>query len=125
MRHSEPLEDGVGSFCVRWFDGLMVENAGAAEKTGEHDFTAARLARAVEHQIVRDDAQHGAQLKDVPSVAPQDRHRGAFPDDRVALARNGFDERRLAAAIWAKDGDVFARFHAQAEVIESNVVAAN
>src|SRR6267378_1350510 len=125
MWDSKPLEHGVGAHPVLWLDSLVIEDACTAEETGENDFAAARLARAVGHQIVRYDAEHGAQLEDVPSVAPQNRHRGFFPDDRIALARNGFDERGLAAAVRAQDRDVFARFNAQAEVIECDVVASN
>src|SRR6266550_385619 len=51
--------------------------------------------------------------------------RFAFPDDRIALARNGLDERGLAAAVRAQDRDVLARFDAQAEVIKCDVVASN
>src|SRR5882762_5310032 len=125
MWDSKPLENGVGAHPVLWLDSLVIEDACTAEETGENDFAAARVARAVGHQIVRYDAEHGAQLEDVPSVAPQNRHRGFFPDDRIALARNGFDERGLAAAVRAQDRDVFARFDAQAEVIECDVVASN
>src|SRR6266404_5763235 len=125
MWDSKPLEHGVGAHPVRGLDSLVIEDACTAEETGENDFAAARLARAVGHQVVRYDAEHGAQLEDVPSVAAQNRHRGFFPDDRIALARNGFDERGLAAAVRAQYRDVLARFDAQAEVIECDVVASN
>src|SRR5467141_284951 len=125
MWDSKPLEHGVGAHPVLWLDSLVIEDACTAEETGDNDFAAARVARAVGHQIVRYDAENGAQFEDVPSVAPQNRHRGFFPDDRIALARYGFDERGLAAAVRAQDRDVFARFAAQAEVIECDVVASN
>src|SRR5882762_9871716 len=125
MSDSKPLEHGVGAHPVRGLDRLVIEDAGAAEETGENDFAAARLARAVGHQVVRYDAEDGAQLEDVPSVEPQNRHRGFFPDDRIALARYGFDQCGLAAAVRAQDRDVFARFDAQAEVIKCDVVASN
>src|SRR5713226_3474919 len=125
MRHSQAFEHGVGALSVRGLDGLMVEDPRAAEESGEDDFAAARLARAIEHQVVRYYAKHGAQLKDVPSIAPQNCHRGTFPDDRIAFARNGLDQSRLAAAVRAQNRDVFACFHTQAEIIERDVVASN
>ena len=66
-----------------------------------------------------------AQLKNIPSRAPQDRHGGAVAHNGVALARDGFDESRFAAAVRSEDGDVFAGIHAKVEVVEDDVVAAN
>ncbi len=60
MRHSKPIENGVGAQSVRRLDSLVIEDAGTAEEAGENDFAAARLARAVGHQIVRYDAERSA-----------------------------------------------------------------
>jgi hypothetical protein len=125
MRDSEALQHGVGSLPVRGLDGLVVEDPGTAEKTGENHLHAARLAGAIQHQIVRDDAEHGTQLKDIPALAPQDGHRGTFAKDRITIASDGLNERRLAAPIRAEDRDVFALFHAKAEIVERDVVTAN
>ena len=37
---------------------------------------------------------------------------------RIAFARNGFDQRGFAAAVWSQDGRVFARLDAQGDVVQ-------
>src|SRR5882672_7161605 len=49
MRHAEAFEHGIGALALRGFDGLMIKNFRAAEKTGENHFPPAGFTGAVEH----------------------------------------------------------------------------
>ncbi len=66
---------GVGALALLGFDGLVVKNARAAEKAGEHHLAPAGFARNVLHQVIRNDAQDRAQLENIPARLAQDRHR--------------------------------------------------
>lgn len=66
----------------------------------------------------------GAQLRDVPALAPEQAQFGRGRNDGVALAGEGFNQRRFSAAVRAKDGRVFAVLDAQREIVEDDVVAA-
>src|ERR1035437_9551099 len=123
--HSEPRQHGVGPFSMGRRNGLMVKDAGAAEEPGENHFTAARLTRTVQHEIVRDDPEHGAQLEDIPALASQDGYGRTFPNDGVAVACDGLNQSRFTAAIRSQNRDMLARFNAEAEIIEGDVVASN
>jgi len=125
MADSEPRQCSFGLTHLFGRDLLVFENAGAAEEAGEDHVAAAGLIGAIQHQIVGDDAEDGAQLKNIPSRASQDRYGGTLADNRVALARDGFDESRFAATVWSEDGDVLAGIHAKAEVVEGDVFSSN
>ena len=49
----------------------------------------------------------------------------SVPRDRIALARDGLDQRRFAAAIRAKNGNVLIGPDPQAEVIERDLLSAH
>jgi hypothetical protein len=75
-------------------------------------------------QLSGDDAEVGAELRDVPALTSEQAQLCGGRHDGVALAGDGFDQRRFAAAVGAEDGDVFAAGDAQREVVEDDIVAA-
>ena len=91
MRHFQLRQCSVGEFPVSWIDRVVREDPYAAEKSRQHDVASARVPGAGEHQVIRDDAEKRTQLKHVPALLPQDRHRRTFLRHRITLACNRFD----------------------------------
>jgi hypothetical protein len=65
-----------------------------------------------------------AEIEDIPVFLAQDAQAGFGLEQRIAFARDGFDERGFAAAVGAKDGDVLAGFYGEAEAVEGEPAAA-
>ncbi|HKH98548.1 MAG TPA: hypothetical protein VJ999_05515 [Candidatus Sulfotelmatobacter sp.] len=104
---------------------MVLKNADAGKKARQHDVPSAGVARAGEHQVVGHDAQAGAQVEHIPALFPENRHRRSLTNHRIAFARNGLDERGLAAAVGAEDGDVLIGADAQGEIVQSDLLAAH
>lgn len=71
-----------------------------------------------------DHAEMGAQLRNIPALAPEEEQLRFRRDDWIALAGDGFDEGGFAAAIGAENGHMFTVGDAQRDVVEDDVVAA-
>src|SRR5258708_8500746 len=106
--------------------GMMVrKTARAAEKAGKHDITAGGIRGTRSQQVRRHDAEQRAQLKNIPSLAPQYGNARPFPRQWVALPRNGLDQRGLAAAIRPQDAHVLSARDLQVDVMECRSVTAH
>lgn len=97
---------------------------GGGEETGDDRVETAGHGRALAGEFRGDDAEMGAELRDVPARAAQQPQLSGGRDDGVALAGEGLDERGFAATIGAENGDVFPVGNAEGDVVEDNVVAA-
>ncbi len=64
-----------------------------------------------------------AELGEVPAGAAEDADFHAFLHDGVEFAGHGADEGGFAAAVGAKDGDVFAGLDGEVDVVEDDLVA--
>src|SRR5437763_4840090 len=98
MRHAEAREQFVGARALFGVGRMMTEDADATEESREHDVAPRRVRRARGEQVGRDDAEPFAKLEYVPPLAAEDAHRASFTRERIALARDRLDQRRLAAA---------------------------
>jgi hypothetical protein len=105
-------------------DVVVSPDADGAEEAGENQLTAGDVARALRHQIVCDDAEMGAEIEDVPVFLAQDAQAGFRLKQRMAFARDRFDERGFAAAVGAEDGNVLAGFDREAEAVQGETRAA-
>src|SRR5208282_3501844 len=116
MRDAELGQSGLGQFSVFGIDGVIREDARAAEKAGQHHVQAAGVTGTRRHQVVGDDAQQRAQLKNVPALLAEDGHARPFADHRKTLAGDGFDQGGLAATVRPQHRYMFVDMHAQAEI---------
>lgn len=128
---AEALERGLRARQVAGIGMVMRENARAAEESGQHYVASGGVRGAGSEQIRRDDAQQGAQLENVPALAPENRNGAAVFGlisgwrQRVALAGNRFDERGLSAAVRAQNAHVLACGDFQIHFAEGGMVAAH
>lgn len=125
MRYVQIRQRCVGELAVFRRDSVMGKNADAAEKAGQHHVTAESIAGAGKHPVIRYDAQPAPEREDVPGIFPEDRHRGLRPRYGITFASNGFDERGFATPVRAENGDVLVGAHAQAEIVERNLLSAH
>ena len=125
MVDAEAFEGRVSESKLVRCGMMMGKDMRAAEESGKHDVEAGGVGGARSEQILRDDAEVGAQFKDVPAVLAHDGDGRTFAGERIAFARDGLDERGFAATVGTKDADVFAGVDAQGEVAESRQVTAN
>ena len=79
--------------------------------------------RPAPHQFARNNPQQRAQLEHVPGIAPQDGQRRSGLGQRIAFARDGFDQRGLAAPVRSQDGDVLPRPDGERNVVEHSFAA--
>ena len=94
------------------------------EESGNHGIDAARDGRALAREFRGDDAEVGAQLRNIPALPAKEPELRCGRDDGVALAGDGADERGFAAAVGAEDGDVLAVGDAEGDSVQDDVVAA-
>src|ERR1700744_283684 len=71
----------------------------------------------------RDDSEAFLQLRQVPAFATENADLRIRLDDGVALAGDGLDEGRFAAAVGAEDRDVLAGANSEVDVVEHDIVA--
>ena len=125
MRHAESREQRIGARALRSVGRVMAEDARAAEESRQHDVASRRVGGAGGEQVGSDDPEPLAQLEDVPPVAAEDAHRAACAGERIALARDRLDQRRLAAAVRAEDADVLAGVDREGDVVERGTAASD
>lgn len=124
MRGLHQVQRLVGAVAHLRRDVEIRPEGGGGEKAGDNGVEAGGDGGAFARELGGDDAEMGAELRDVPAGSAKETQLGGGRDDRVALAGDGFDERRFAAAIGAEDGDVLAAGDAQGDVVEDDIVAA-
>jgi hypothetical protein len=113
---------GAGSHFGR--DVEVGPEGGGGEESGNNGVEAAGDGRALAGEFRGDDAEVGAELRDIPALAAEEAELRGGGDDGIALAGDGFDECGFAAAVGTEDGDVFAVGDAEGDVMEDDVVAA-
>lgn len=118
------LERLVGAVAHLRSDVEVGPERGGGEETGDDSVEPSGDRRALAGKFRGDDAEMGAELRDVPALAAEQPQLSGGRDDGVALAGNGLDQRGFAAAVGAEDGDVFPVGDAERDVVEDNVVAA-
>lgn len=94
------------------------------EESGNDRVEAAGDGCAFTGEFGGDDAEVGAELGNVPTLAAEEAQLRGGCDDGVALAGDGLDEGGFAAAVGTEDGKVFAVGDAQGDVVKDDVVAA-
>jgi epoxyqueuosine reductase len=124
MQSVQPRHCGPRCFFHLGQHVVVRPDADGTEKPGKHQLTAGDVARALGHQIVADDPEMRAQLEDIPISAAQNAQPCAGPEERIALARDGLDERRFPAAIRAQNSHVLAAFDPKAQAVQSQPIAA-
>ena len=124
VRGLHQLECLVGPLTHFRRDVQVGPESRGGEESGNNGIEAAGDGGALTGEFGGDDAEVGAELRDVPALAAKEAQLGGGRDDGVALAGDGFDQRRFAAAVGAEDGDVFAVGDAEGDVVEDDVVAA-
>jgi len=103
-------------------DLVMGPDPYTGKEPREHDIESVNLARALRHEIVRNDPQHAAQIEDIPDGLAHDLNRGIRVGQRVTVASDCFNEGRFAAAIGSQYGDMFAVADRQADLAQSDIV---
>ncbi len=106
-------------------DVMVGPDADGGEEAGEDGFADGVGLGALGGEVVGDDAEEGAEVKDVPGIAAEDAHfAGGRGIARVEFAGDGLDEGGFAAAVGAEDGDVFAKGDGEGDVFEAGAIAA-
>jgi len=105
-------------------DVVVRPDANRAEEARKYKLAACDVARTLRHQIVADETDMGTQLENVPISLAEDFEARFGPQQGVALARDRLDQRGLAAAVWAKDSDVFPRLDVKSEAVQGEAIAA-
>ena len=114
----------VGALAHGRFHVEVGPEGRSGEESGDHGVEAAGDRGALAGEFGGDDAEVGAELRDVPALVAEEAKFGGGGDDGVALAGEGFDEGGFAAAVGAEDGEVFTIGDAEGDVVEDDVVAA-
>jgi hypothetical protein len=113
---------GAGTHC--WGDVKVGPERGRGEESGRDGIDARGDGGALAGEFGRDDTEMGAELRDIPALAPEQEQLHFGHDDGVALAGDGANERGFAAAVGAEDGDVLALLDAEGKIVQDDVVAA-
>ena len=123
MRNLQLRQCALSHPLLACVDAVIRINRGAAEEARKYHVQASGFARAREHQIVGNDTQICPQLKHIPRVLTKDRHRGVSSSNRITLACDGPNERRLPAAVGSENGNVLVGPDAETEIVERNRVS--
>jgi len=103
--------------------GMMVrKDARAAEESRQDHIAPGGVRGAGSQQVGRNDSEQRAQLENIPSLAPQDGNRRPFPRKRIAFARDGLDQRGLAASVGSKNAHVLSGCDLQGHIVESRTL---
>ena len=121
VRRVQKLQDLVRFRAHLVSDVVVRPDADAGEEAGEDDFEAGDLSGALGHQIVGNNAEHRAEVDHIPEGFAEDGHRGAWMGKRVALACDGFDQRRFSAPVGAQNRYVLPGAYGQGEIFENQV----
>lgn len=124
VRGLHEMESLVGALAHVGRDVQIGPEGRGGEESCDDSVETAGDGGALAGKLGGDDAEVGAELGDVPTLAAEEAELGGGRDDGVALAGEGFDQRRFAAAVGAEDGDVFTVGDAKRDVVEDDVVAA-
>ena len=103
---------------------MVGPDADGAEEAGKDELATFDVAGALGHEVVGDEAEVVAEVKDVPVGSAEDLEGGFGAEERVAFAGNGFDESGFAGAVGAEDGDVFAGVDCEGEAVKGEAAAA-
>src|SRR5690606_27637255 len=91
---------------------------------GEHDVEPGRMPDVLALQIVRHDAEARAQLPHVPALLAEEEQAAPLLLDRIDLAREQLEQRRLAGAVRTEDRGVAAARDRERQAVEDARVAA-
>ena len=97
---------------------------GGGEEAGDDGVEAGGDGGALAGQIGADHAEVATQLGEVPAIAAKDTDVHAGLNDGIDLAGDGENQRRLAAAIGAEDGDMLACADGEMHVMKDDAIAA-
>src|SRR5581483_1942888 len=118
-RHLQLGQRGVRFFDQFRRDQVVWINVIAAEKSGEDDIAPYGFTGAPGHKVVRHDPEEWPQLKNVPELLSQNRDTGVRPCDRVTLARDGLDQRRLSASVGTENRNVLSSVDPKIEIVKN------
>lgn len=125
VRRLHEIESGLRALPHFPRDVEIRPEGGGGEESSGDDVQAGGDRRALPRQLGRDDAEVGAELRNIPAIAAEEAQLRRGRDNGITLAGERFDQRRLAAAIGTEDGDVFAVLDAEGEVVQDDVFAAS
>jgi hypothetical protein len=123
MRGLHEQEGVVGALAHFRRDVEVGPKGGGRKESGNDGVETTGHGGALARQFGGDDAEVGAKLRDIPPLAAEEAQLGGGRDDGIALAGDGFDQRRFAAAVGAENGEVLAISDAQGDIVEDDIVA--
>jgi hypothetical protein len=121
---ADEVEEFFGAGAHGGGDGEVGPEGRTRKEAGEDGVAAGGAEGGLAGEFGLDDAEAAFEFGEVPALAAEDADEGVGEGQGVALAGDGFDEGGFAAAVGAEDGDVFAGFDAEGDVVEDDVVAA-
>ncbi len=118
VREPEPGEHLVDA-GVHLRRGLVMRpETDAAEERREQQLAPGDPARTRRQQVVRDDADGGAQVPERPAVLAEHGDAGLGARKRIELARDDLEQRALAGPVGAEHGDMLVGRNDEREIVE-------
>lgn len=105
-------------------DGEVRPEGGGGEEAGEDGVESRGVEEGPAGEIGGDDTEALAEFGEIPARAAEDADGASRADQRVELAGDGLEERGLAAAVRAEDGEVLSRLEGEMDVVEDGGAAA-
>ncbi len=93
---------GRGGFHFRQ-NKMVGPDADGAEEARENEFAAFDIASALSHEVVGDETDLMAKLKDVPLTSSKNAERRFGAKERIAFAGESFDECGFATAVLGRE----------------------
>ena len=90
----------------------------------QDDAQAAHVAPILVLKVVRDDAEVGPQVEDVPALLAEDAYGTALALDGIDVARQQLEQGRFAGAVGSKDGGLASDCDVERQVVEDASAAA-
>lgn len=97
---------------------------GGGEEAGEDGVETRGVEEGSAGEIGGDDAEALAKFGEIPAPAAEDADGGLRLNERVEFTGDGFEQGGFAAAVGAKDGEVFAGVKGEVDVVEDGGTAA-
>ena len=118
LRHPEPLHDVLGAGAVVGAELLIRPGVRARIVARQDDAQAAHVAPILVLKIVRDDAEVGPQVEDVPALLAEDAYGTALALDGIDVARQQLEQGRFAGAVGSEDGGLASGRDVERQVVE-------
>ncbi len=118
LGHPEPLHDVLGTGAVVGAELLMRPGVRARIVAGQDDAQAAHVAPILVLKIVRDDAEVGPQVEEVPALLAEEPYGAALALDGIDIARQQLEQGRFAGAVGSKDGGLASDRDVERQVVE-------